>query len=329
MFKTYRREEGDLLTTFPGECHIPSQHPLDAQGLVELYQQTHGATDGRAAALWSPLFDPTEQAVAANPGHPHFREAISEIGLALGETGRRLETDRRPRQAALHHLESYLLLRGRAGQAAAEAFGRLHEIEIAELLNNPPRYLQEGWPRHKQEICAGLRQAFHTESDENQDWSMGKVLQALTRLLRSHGASTSVLQEVESASREVRARDYRRHNRRIPLFALKLWKLYYDSFNSFKKVGLAWLLMVLVFAVIYGWFGIHLSHPGGPSGVPLYCKAIFASIFGGLGLMYPEAIELGLPHLLHVLAGLIQRILSLFIVARMVALFVNWIKEDV
>lgn len=328
LFKTYRREEGDPLSAFPGECHIPAQHPLDAQGLVELYQKSHGASDGRA--LWSTLFDPTQQAVAASPGHPHFREAISEIGLTLDETGRRLERDGRSRQAALHHLESYLLLRGRAGQAAADAFGRLHEIEIAELLNNPPRYLQEGWPRHKQEICAGLQQAFQTDSDENRDWSMGKVFQALTRLLRSHGASTSVLQDVESAAREVRAREYKRHKLRVRSAGLKLWKLYYESFNSFKKVGSAWLFMVLVFALIYGQFGIHLTHPDSmPSDVPLYCKAIFASLFGGLGLMNPEAIELGLPHLYHVPIGLFQRILSLLIVARMVALFVTWIKEDV
>lgn len=328
LFKTaYAQRNGGQNIVEPGE-HLVDPRPADARVIAEAYKEHFPGNGLPGDRLGSPFFDFGNH-TAEKGADPHIQEIIDEIGLALFDAGSRLEREGKTRQAAMHHLESFLLLRGRDGPMAARAFGHLQEIEVAELLEDSPTTLRNRWELRKSDILDGMKQAFAGPDRKDRGWWTARTLQGISRLARSQGIPSTVLQSIETATREVRATEYKKNGKRLRWLGLTLWNQFSRYFNSAGRVASAWILMVVVFTGIYSVWGIHLTPPDRAPEWSIIAKAGLASLAGGLGLMYPESIELGLPRLLHIPVGLVQRILSLLLFARMISLFISWVRDEV
>ncbi|MDR3717299.1 MAG: hypothetical protein P4K98_00755 [Bryobacteraceae bacterium] len=317
-----------IVVTGAGDSSLPHsmRKPLlDAHHFLD--QERVWRNDKNAVPIWNVLCGPSigispqvEDSLA--PGD-HVVKPLREIGLRLFRIAKQLEAKGADRAAAIHYLEVYLLLKGRDGSAAAKAFAAFEVIEVRSACED---YLGTGegrlWIARKLEIERGIVEGFNEVYKREGAWWRARVFKAVERVMRESLASGSVLREAENGIRQARTDLCRSEGKWLKWASLSLWNLVSRALNSIGVVLWVWLGSSAVFFCLYWLFGGVCAN-GVAWDWPHWVRGFAAALSGGTGLLLPHETGLCLPHDLQLVAGLLHRLISILLFARLLELFFN------
>ena len=317
-----------IVVTGVGDSSLPNsiRKPLlDAHHFLDRDKVLRN--DKKDVPLWNVLRGPSvgvspqiEDSLA--PGD-HVVKPLREIGLRLFHIAKQLEARGADWAAAIHYLEVYLLLRGRDGTAAAKAFAKFEVIEVRSAC---AEYFGTGdgrlWRARKLEIERGIVEGFNEAYKREGAWWRARVFKAVERVMRESLASGSVLREAENGVRQARADLCRLDGKWLKWASLSIWNLVSRVLNSIGVVLLVWLVSSGLFFCLYWLFGGVCAN-GVAWDWPHWVRSFAAAASGGTGLLLPHETGLCLPHDLQLVAGLLHRLISILLFARLLELFFN------